>query len=184
MTNRRLADPVGRVPTLECADDPASAPRLSARDERAGKLFEIVNLERKATERISGKRIEAGRDQDQVGDKSLRCRIDGALERRYILTGRQRCWFWNVPYRTVRAAILGRPGTRIPGPLVHRDEMDVGLAFDQRLGSVAVMDVPIDYQDSVQPVFLARVMGGDGDIPEETESHRAVVDGVVSGRPN
>ena len=84
----------------------------------------------------------------------------------------------------MRTVIVGRSSSGIPGPLVHRDEMDVGLAFDQRLGSVAVMDVPINYQDSVQPMFLARVMGGDGDIPEETESHRAVVDGVVSGRSN
>jgi hypothetical protein len=44
----------------------------------------------------------------------------------------------------MRTAIRGGAGARIPRPLMHRDEVDVALMFDQRLRSVAMMHVPIN----------------------------------------
>jgi hypothetical protein len=45
-----------------------------------------------------------------------------------------------------------------------------------------MMDVPVDDQDAIGTVALPRVVRGDGDVAEEAESHRPVVQRVVPGR--
>jgi len=79
-------------------------------------------------------------------------------------------------------SIFRRTSSWIPWPLVHRDEVDVGLILDQRLSAVAMVDVPVDDEDPLQTVLLARVVCGERDVPKEAESHRSIIDGVVSWR--
>ena len=81
-------------------------------------------------------------------------------------------------------AIVSGARPRIPRPLVHRDEVDVGLILHERLGAVAVVDVPIGDQNALEPVLLSRVVRGEGDISKEAESHGAVVNSVMPGRPH
>jgi hypothetical protein len=82
------------------------------------------------------------------------------------------------------SAIFGGASSRIPRPLVHRHEVDVGLVLNQRLCSVPVVNIPIDDQDSLEPMLLAGVVGGERDIAKETEPHGAVVDRMVPRRPD
>ena len=49
----------------------------------------------------------------------------------------------------MRAAIVRGAGAGIPGPLVHRHEVDVRLVLDERLRAVAVVHVPVDDQHAL-----------------------------------
>src|SRR5690349_22914089 len=82
----------------------------------------------------------------------------------------------------MRTSIFCRSGTGIPRPLMHRHEMDVGLVLDERLSSVAVMDIPIDDENPAESVLFARIVRGDRDVAEQAEPHCSIVDGVVSRR--
>ena len=77
--------------------------------------------------------------------------------------------------------ILGSARTRIPWPLMHRYEANVRLVFDKSLSSVPVMNVPVDDQNFLCIVFSPRIVRRDGHIAEETESHSAIPERVVSG---
>ena len=82
----------------------------------------------------------------------------------------------------MRSAILGGARSRIPRPLVHRDEVDVGLILHERLGAVAVVHIPIDDQHPVEAVLLPRVVRRAGDASENAETHRAVAQRVMTRR--
>ena len=84
----------------------------------------------------------------------------------------------------MRPTILGGASPGVPRPLVHRDEVNVRLILDQRLSAVAMMDIPVDDENALQSMFLARVVRGDGDVAEQAESHRAIVDSMMTGRPD
>ncbi len=49
-----------------------------------------------------------------------------------------------------------------------------GSLLDERLRAVAVMHVEVDDEHAIGMMFLARVVRGDRDVAEETESHRGV----------
>src|SRR6185312_15116680 len=53
---------------------------------------------------------------------------------------------------------------------------------DDRLGAVAVMNVPVDDGDALGAVLLLRVTGGDDGVVEEAKAHRPVGLGVVARR--
>jgi hypothetical protein len=67
---------------------------------------------------------------------------------------------------------------------MHRHEVDVRLVLYERLSSVSVMNIPVDDENAAESVLLARVVCCDRNVAEQAESHRAIVDGVVSGRPD
>src|ERR1700736_4231992 len=69
----------------------------------------------------------------------------------------------------------------IPRPLVHGDEVDVRLVLHESLSAVSVVYIPIDDQNSLEPVFLARVMRRQRDISKKAESHCPVVNRVMPG---
>src|SRR5438876_504246 len=60
--------------------------------------------------------------------------------------------------------------------------MNVWLALNERLGTVAVVDIPIDDQDPMQAVLVSRIVRGDGNVTEQAEPHCTIVYGVMSGR--
>lgn len=62
--------------------------------------------------------------------------------------------------------------------------MDVGFLLDQRLGSIAMMYIPVHDENSLQAVVPAGVMRGNRDIAEQAETHRACADRMVAGRPD
>ncbi len=62
--------------------------------------------------------------------------------------------------------------------------MDVPLALDQCLSSVAMMHVPVNDQDSLQPVHFPGVVRGNRHVAEQAEAHGAIMNRVVARRAN
>src|SRR2546423_13969785 len=135
MRNGGCADPIRCVTALERTHQSTVAPGISALHQRYRKSHKVLDLESEAAQRIASKRIETSGDQDQVGneaggsdvDTSLEC-IDGFLA---LSTGGPR----GISDGAVLAAGFPRPRSGVTPPLVHRDEVDVGLILDQRLGA-------------------------------------------------
>ena len=184
MTDTRLADPLRRVAPLQNADDPSAAPPIRARANGSGKMLEVLHLQSEPAEWISGERVEAGRDEHQVGHETFARRVDASLQSVDIIRGRERGPHWDVPDALVGTAVAGGACSGVPRPLVHRHESDVGLTLDQRLGAVTVMHVPVYDEDALEAVRPPRVMRRDCDVAEQTEPHRTVSDRVVAGWPH
>src|SRR5262245_55820652 len=62
---------------------------------------------------------------------------------------------------------------------MRRDEQDGVIAVEAPLRGVAVVDVVIDDGDAIEATGT-RVRRGDGDVVEETESHRTVPLGMMT----
>src|SRR5688572_33177917 len=105
----------------------------------------------------------------------MRERIDVLLRRK---TARHR----DVPDAAVRPAVVCGPGPWIPGPLMHGDEMDVGVALHERLRAVAVVNIPVHDEHAVQLVTALRITRRDRDISEQAESHGTIGEGMMSRR--
>ena len=81
------------------------------------------------------------------------------------------------------AEIRRGPRARIERALVDARVEDPGGAVEDRLGAVAMVDVPVDHQDALDAALLESVRGGHRDVVEQAEAHRSVSLGVVSRRP-
>jgi len=79
------------------------------------------------------------------------------------------------------ADFFGPPFVRIEGKLVGADVKDPRIPIEHRLGSVAVVDVPIDHRYPCSPG--GQEAGGHSNVVEYTEPHRPVGRGVMTGRP-
>ena len=80
--------------------------------------------------------------------------------------------------------LAGRARPRVVRELVRREEEHRGVGLEERLGAVSVVDVPVDDQDPVQLLALAKRARGDRYVVEEAESHAPIRLSVVAGRPN
>jgi hypothetical protein len=65
---------------------------------------------------------------------------------------------------------------------VDGDEQHAGIGLEDRLGPVAVVHVPVDDEDPLRPVRVARAARRHGHVVEQAEAHRLVGGGVVAGR--
>ena len=72
-------------------------------------------------------------------------------------------------------------GPRVAGPLMGRDVEHVGFVPEQRLGPVAVVDVPVDDQHPLTRGHQRS--GGDCDVVDQAEAHRPVDQRMMAGRP-
>ena len=184
MTHRAFGQPVRDVTALESAHKAPAAPGIRSRHEGTREPLHVIHLEREAAEGVAREGVESGRDEHEVRGEAGGRGIYAGFERIQIAGRRQARPERDVPNTSVRTSIFGRAGAGIPGPPVHRDEVNVGLHFYERLRSVAVMHVPIDDEDALQSVFRARVMRGARNAPENAEAHRTIAQRVVTGRPN
>ena len=124
-------------------------------------------------------RVEPGRDEQQIGLESA----DRTCDR---LPG-------------IEVAVVARPGregdvhevvtllvrtarARVERPLVQRHEENRIVAGDDVLRSVAVVDVPVDDRDALQPELRLCPPCGDRHAVEQAEAHRTIAFGVVPGR--
>lgn len=182
MDDRRRAHAIGRIAAFEHADDASTTQRIGVLCHKAGQMRHIIQLQSEFTQRIARQRIEARGDEDEVRLKAHDRPFERALEMCDILFARQAARERDVPDIVMRPAIRGGTGARIPGPLVHRHEMDVGIILHQRLCPVAVVHVPIHDQDASRAVMATHVVRANRDVAEEAESHRAIVERVMSRR--
>ena len=101
-------------------------------------------------------------------------RVLAALVREYIASGEP-----VASSLLVRAAAAG-----IEGPLVHRDEMNLTIGFDESLRTISVMHVPVGDEHALGAVCSARVPRGKGHISEDAKTHRSRSQGVVARWPD
>jgi hypothetical protein len=181
MAHASLSKAIGRVSALQGTYQTTCAPCVRAGHQRAGEHLEIVGLQSKSAEWIASERIEPGGNEDKVRNEAFGGAIDSTLECIDVLSAGETRGQRNIPDRTARSAVIGGPSSRVPGPLVHGDEMDIGLVLDERLSAVAVMHVPIDDEYPFETVVLPSVVRGQRDVSKEAEAHRAVEGCVVPG---
>ena len=127
-------------------------------------------------------RVEAGRDEHELGRERGDRRSDDAVERVEVLRVARPCAERDVERRlglVVRAAAAG-----IERPLVERDEEDAVVVPEDRLGPVPVMDVPVDDRHALEPELALGDARRDGDVVEDAEAHRAPGERVVARRPH
>ncbi len=149
--------------------------------------IETIDAEADAGQRVVGVSIETGRYQDELRPKVFDGRLEQVGEtgpiigvgcpgfKRHI----QRC-----PEAGACAFFAGRScaGVTGTGRLVERGIEDAGVRFESVLSAVAVVDVPVDDEDSLQAVDLLKAAGGDGYIVKQAKAHGRVSLGVMAGR--
>ena len=183
MDDGSLANTIWGVAALQDAHDSPATEGFGSGDHEAGEVVDVFQLQGELAKRVAVEGIEAGGNEDEVGDEvrrgQRRTTCSKVLD---VLLGGEAAGHGDVPDVpgvSVRADVFRGSGTGIPGPLVHRHKMDIWIALNERLCTVAVMYVPIHDQDALAAVRLAGVVGAYRYIPKETEAHRAVVQGVV-----
>src|SRR3954454_10341163 len=87
--NARAGNTLRSVATLERTDDASTAPRLRPLDEVARQLFHVLVFERERAEWIALERIEACGNQDEIGHKTGRRRVDRSEERADVFLRRK-----------------------------------------------------------------------------------------------
>ena len=66
--------------------------------------------------------------------------------------------------------------------LMQRDRQHVGVAQEDRLAAVPVMDIPVDHRDALDPSHVLQVANQHADVREQAEPHRVRRLGVMPGR--
>ena len=66
--------------------------------------------------------------------------------------------------------------------MVQADIENTGIAFEAVLRPVPMMDVPVQNNDLLQPVFLLQITGGDRNVVEQAEAKCDVSLGVMARR--
>lgn len=67
---------------------------------------------------------------------------------------------------------------------MHGKKSDPGIVLQERLGAVSVMDIPVHDKDAIQSMHGARVRCAESDVSEDAETHGAVSQRMVTGRPD
>ncbi len=60
----------------------------------------------------------------------------------------------------------------------------LGIPFENRLRSVAVMDVEIDHGDALKPMDRPRLIGAEGDVVKQAKAHGRTGFGMMARRAN
>lgn len=143
----------------------------------------IFHVEIEASDRILVVGIKASADEDELGLEAVGEGFDFGLDGlddfagggfgvEGEIDGEAKSW--------TGAGFLFGTGAWIEGEAVGGEETDLGVCPEGILGSVTVMDIPIDDEDAFETCEEG-FFGGDGHIVEEAEAHGAGGEGVVSG---
>ena len=127
--------------------------------------------------------VEAGRHQHQIGVEDARGGqhdvLDEAAEEVLASAGGHR-QVDRVALPRSRAGVRQRPGARIERVLVEAHEEHLRRLVEDRVGAVAVMDVPVEHQHPLGAERVERMSRGDRHGGQQAEAHGAVVLGVMA----
>ena len=182
MYQHRLRHRIGCIAPLHGTHQPPAAPALGPFHQGPRQGTDVLKREGEGAQWVALKTVEAGAQQDQVGGESLGRRVDRAQQRLHVLRRRQGRRHRHVPHRAMRATVVGRPGARIPRPLVHRHEVDTRLVLHQCLRAVAMVHVPVHDQHALAGRGGQGIVRRNRHIAEQAESHRPVAQRVMSRR--
>ena len=150
----------GRVAAFVRGDEPSVTQSAGHVEQALGHRAKCSGGKQHPPEWIERTRIEAARDQDELGRKCLERRDDDAVDRVEVRTRARARRERNVEGRAcslTRPGLAQEPRARGVEPiLVQRDREHRGVEPEDRLGAVAVVHVPVD--DS-HPTEAARCLG-------------------------
>ena len=172
------------VPALEQMYNPPLSDIVGKGAQARGDESERRRAEQHPGERIALVRVETRRDEDQLRFVLCENGKNELVDRAQVLAlpapGGQR-EIHRIPGSGAGTDIGGPAGSRIVRRLVKRDVEDVASVCEDVFGTVAVMNVPVDDRDPVEP-------GGesigccDRHIVQQAEAHGPVVLCVVTRR--
>jgi len=129
--------------------------------------------------------IEAGRDEDEIRPEPLCGRRENLLKRLLVLgvaAPRRQRHVHRETEPLALALLLGRARAGIERILVDAEIQDRRVGVGHGLGAVSVVDVPIDDEHLLEAVLVLDVPRSQGNVSEETEAHRLILEGVMAGR--
>src|SRR5262245_18623012 len=137
-----------------------------------GELAETVLGHVHRCERIVHMSVEAGGHDDELRLERAHRGLDDVVEGAPVVlvpaAGRE----GNVQGRV--ALVVRATASRIERPLVQRDEEDGRVVAEDLLGDVPVMNVPVDYRDSLETELGLGMAGRDRDVVEEADRKSGV----------
>src|SRR5215211_1583844 len=152
--------------------------------DQGGEATESVAPQRHAPEQVVHVGVETGGDQDPLGSElpqhgqedpgeSRRIQVfPRARRQRHVRREAQPLSFSNF---------AGLAGPRVEGTLMRREVEHPTVAVEDVLGAVAVVHVPVQDGDLLEP-SREGVPGGDGRVVREAETHPVVSSRMVAGR--
>ncbi len=153
--------------------------------EETGELGKIGVREAETSERVAFPGVESGGNEEEFGLEFVQGRkkgfAEGGEDFRPSGPGGEGA-VEDFPGAPALPGFRGVAGAGIPGGLVGGEKEHGAVGVKDLLGAVAVMHVPIHDGDPTDAVPFLRVVGGDGDIVEETKAHGGGGPGVVTGR--
>ena len=175
-----------RVAALEHHHEPAAAQLARERHGAVGERAEAADGDRHAAERVGGRGVLAGADEQQLGPERPQHGRDHLVERVQVAVvagpGGER----DVDVRPLaggRPADLEQPAVRrVEAVLVQRDGEHRRVVEEDRLGPVAVVHVPVEDRDALDAAVALRPAGGDRGVVEQAEAHRGLALAMVPRR--
>jgi hypothetical protein len=150
--------------------------------------FAITLLaEQDLSKRIAAMGVETRREEDKLGLKVSQSRGQGFLKVVEEIAVGTAGGDGNIQRQTLsraESAFTGGTGAGIMRILVDAKKEHRFVGLKGVLGTIAVVDVPIDDRHALNPAFGAQIMRGDRHIIKKTKAHYLVEFGVVARRPN
>ncbi len=172
------------VAAFESADEPGLGERASDIAHRFGKPSEIFCFQSQRANGIFTVAVEPSADQHQFRHDARGEVFQLSAEERLIIGPRctERDWHVASEAETVACAgFVAVAGSRVKGPTMYGEEPNTGVVVKDRLRAVAVVNVPIDDENTLQAQRETRC-SGQGNIVEQAKPHRALGERVMSRR--
>lgn len=138
------------------------------RAERTGQPGKVVGVEHQIGQRVAQMRVETGGNQDQLRAESVDQRqhlvFPHIAKAQTVAAGRQQ-----QVVDIADAAFMHAARVRVQARLVGTEVLHGGVAFKDRLGPIAMMDIEIHHRNALQPMPVAGVRGGHGDVVEQAK---------------
>src|SRR5262249_35156328 len=139
--------------------------------------YKIIDLQAKGADWVFRVCIKARTNQHQLRSNLFGRLVEGIFEASSILVARRTERNRFVPSKTQPSTcsrFAGRSGTRIKRIAMNRKEHYARVGIENVLGTVAVVHVPIDDEDSIEFVPSDGVLRCNRDVIEQTKAHGLV----------
>lgn len=171
------------VAAFEDADEAAVGVGVGDVQDHLGQGDEIFGFETQVADGVEAMGVEAGAEEDELG-------LDFGGELFEVVAEEGEVFMaWHAEMdgeiegsaeALAGAGFVGVAGAGEEGPAVDGEESDARIFPERGLGTVAVVDVPVDDEDAIEFEDIDGDASGDGDVVEEAEAHGAFHHGVVA----
>src|SRR5262245_14808225 len=179
----------GRLPVvaaLEATDEPAAGVCAGDGEGQLRQFRVVLSLQTQSADRVETVSIEAGAEEHEFGLGRLGRGFDGSRGLVPVFAARGAVADRNVEGRAQAWAVTGLVGgagawIESLAVAVNAQEENTRVVVEDVLRAVAVVDVPVDDEHPLNPVYFLGVAGSQGDVVEEAEAHRVRRRGMMPG---